>query len=204
MSEANVTLRELFGESGKGLPQDARSAVQSNHFVVAIKAALAKESKAIRWDVILDVLVEKILEMLDIPILEIIVPAWKKYREIEQFADTEKYPPGDTQLVSLVEHTLKSEHHPYVEILFKGVAVGRIDFTVTVEFKLEGFVLRIQEGRIKAIDTGALQGRGTLALDSTIVIERDFGTVRLPGKIDLGGGVELRASENPRVTAATD
>jgi hypothetical protein len=204
MSEAKVTLRELFGESSKGLPQDARSAVQSNHFVVAIKSALANESKAIRWDVILDALVEKILEMLDIPILEIIVPAWKKYREIEKFADTEKYPPGDTQLVSLVEHTLKSEHRPYVEILFKGVAVGRIEFTLTVEFKLEGFVLRIQEGRIKAIDTGSLQGRGTLALDSTIMIERDFGTVRLPGKIGLGDGIELRASDNPRVTAATD
>lgn len=203
MTDSEMTLQQLFALPGKALPPSARSTLQSSHVMAALKEALAKQSKSIKWEAVSDVLVDKAVEILDVPLLDIFVGAWKKYREIEEFAEPGKYPPADTQLVALAEHTIKSEHHPYLEVLVKGVPVERINFTVTVALTLEGFILQIQDGKIKAIRTGALKGNGSLALESAVVLEKDFGTVRLPGTFALGEGIPLRAIEPPRARPAT-
>ncbi|MBZ5538076.1 MAG: hypothetical protein LAO31_19145 [Acidobacteriia bacterium] len=192
MSETQMNLKDWFALPGDDLPPAARTAVESSRFMPALREALLKESRAIKWGAVSDVLVKKILETLDVPLLDILLPAWKKYREIEEFADPKKYPPADTYLVSLAEHTVKSEHHPYVEVLFKGATLGRIDFTLTVELTLEGFVLQIQGGRIKAIRTGTIKGQGSLALETTVVLEKDFGSIELPGMLQLGEGIPLQ------------
>jgi hypothetical protein len=192
MSETQMSLKDWFALPGNALPTAARTAVESSRFMPALREALVKESRAIKWDAVSDVLAQKVLETLDVPLLDILLPAWKKYREVEEFADPAKYPSEDTYLVSLAEHTIKSEHHPCVEILFKGATISRIDFTLTVELTLEGFVLQIQGGRIKAIRTGTIKGQGSLALESTIVLEKDFGSIELPGMLHLGEGIPLR------------
>jgi hypothetical protein len=192
MSEPQMNLKECFALPGDGLSPASRTAMESSRLVPALREALLKESRAIKWDAVSEVLAKKVLETLDVPILDILLPAWKKYREIEEFADPAKYPAGDTFLVSLAEHTVKSEHHPYVEVLFKGATVGRIDFTLTVELTIEGFVLQIQGGRIKGIRTGTLKGQGSLALESAVVLEKDFGSIELPGMLPLGEGISLQ------------
>ena len=203
MNETDMTLRRLFSLPGNTLPAAARTTVQANHLIPALKEALAKQSRMIKWDAVSDIIAEKTVEMLDVPVLHILVSAWQKYREVEEFGDPEKYPPADTQLVPLAEHTVKSEHRPYLEVLFKGVPVSTIEFTLTVLFTLEGFVLQIQGGRIKAIRTGALKGHGSLALESSVVMEKNFGTIQLPGTLNLGEGIPLRPSDMPRTSAAT-
>jgi hypothetical protein len=202
MSESELTLKELFALDDKTLPASGRTAVESSRSMPDLKKKLEKESKAIKWDAVSDVLLEKVVEMLDVPVLKILVPAWKKYREVEIFGDPEKFPPAETQLVSLAEHKVKSEHRPYLEVLYQGVPVGRIDFKLTVELTLEGFVLQIQGGRIVAVRTGTLKGHGFLALESAVVLEKDFGSVRLPGTLDLGEGIPLRETAKSRASSA--
>ncbi|MBZ5554583.1 MAG: hypothetical protein LAO21_17845 [Acidobacteriia bacterium] len=187
-----MNLRDCFALPDNTLPPASRTAVESSRFMPALREALAKGSKAIKWDAVSDVLAKKILETLDVPLLDILLPAWKKYREVEEFADPGKYPPADTYLVSLAEHSVKSEHHPCVEVLFKGAKLTQIDFTLTAEFTLEGFVLQIQGGRIKAIRPGTIKGQGSLALETTVVLEKDFGSIELPGMLQLGEGIPLR------------
>jgi hypothetical protein len=57
---------------------------------------------------------------------------------------------------------------------------------------LEGLLLRIEDGNIRAIETGTLKGQGALSLESAVLIERDFGPIQLPGTIALGSGIPLR------------
>ncbi len=62
---------------------------------------------------------------------------------------------------------------------------------------LEGLLLRIEDGSIKAIETGTLKGQGAFSLESAVLIERDFGPIQLPGTIVLGSGIPLRRLQEP-------
>lgn len=203
MSKTDLTMKDLFGvDSGEG------AVVQGNKFdnaksTAELKENLAKKSKLIQWDAVKEVLAEKTVEMLDIPVVRILFPAWKKYREIMEFANPEKHPPGETSLVSLVEHTVKTEHHPYLQVSYHGLEFPKIEFTLSAELTLQGIVLRIQDGKIKEIKEGTIEGKGSLLLEKESVLERPFGSYDLPGKVDLGGGIPLGDSEPERASTKT-
>ncbi len=177
MSKDNPTLQDLFVRS------------KADRSIPKLKHAVSQHSKTLKWDAVEDVLADKVLEMLDIPLLGVLLSAWKKYREVKQIADTEAH--SATEKVSLAEHTLKSEHRPYLEIRLKGIPVERLHFTVIVQLVLEGFILTIQDRKITAVETGRIKGQGSLALETSVVMEKDFGSIQLPGTIALGEGIPL-------------
>jgi hypothetical protein len=196
MTDHDVNVKDLLFESNADLGAKTREKMEKEPAGVDLRAKLAKKSRLIKWDVVADVLLDRTVEMSDIPLAKILLPAWKKYSEIEKFADPHSYPPEDTELVSLVEHTIQSEHKSSLEILFKGVTVRVIDFTVATELTLQGVVLRIRSGRVTAIEAGNVRGKASLAMESKIVVEKPFASIPLPGKIDLGEGVPLRGVDS--------
>jgi hypothetical protein len=181
MSKDNPSLQDLFVTPG------------SDRHLPKLQQAVDKHASIIKWDAVQDVLADKVLEMIDIPLAGILVSGWKKSREVKEALDSEN---GD---VPLAEHTLKSEHHPYLEVLIKGVPVEKLDFTVTVELILEGFVLSIQDRKIASVRTGRMTGKGSVALKDSVIVEKDFGTVQLPGTIPLAEAIPEDSS--PRVGA---
>ncbi|SRR6266567_491153 len=193
MSHGDLNVKDLLLVSNAQVASEARRKMENEPTGADLKADVAKKSKLIKWDVVSDLLMDRVMEMSDIPMAKILMAAWKKYREIEKFADPKAYPPEDTELVSLVEHTVRSEHNFSLEILFRSVRVKAIDFTVATELSLEGLVLRIKGGRVMAIEAGNVKGKASLAMDSRIVVEKPFAPIPLPGKINLGEGVPLRA-----------
>lgn len=203
MRDHDVNVKDLLFDSNADVAAKTREKMEKEPAGVALRAELAKKSRLIKWDVVGDVLLDRAVGMSDIPLAKILLPAWKKYREIEKFADPQSYPPEDTELVSLVEHTVQSEHKSSLEILFKGVQVKVIDFTVATELTLEGVVLQIRGGRLMAIEAGSVKGKASLAMESKIVVEKPFAPLPLPGKINLGEGVPLRAEEPRPASSAT-
>lgn len=177
MSRENPTLQELFVPSGsdRGLPE--------------LKRAVAQRENIVKWEAVRDVLADKALEMLDMPVLGVLLSAWKKYREIEQTADSEAR--SEKRKVFLAQHTLTSEHHPYLEIRVKGIPVDTLKFTVLLELVIKGFSLTIRDRKIITVQTGTMTGQGSLALEGTVIMEKEFGTIQLPGTIQLGHGIPL-------------
>ncbi len=49
-------------------------------------------------------------------------------------------------------------------------SLGRIVFDVTLVLTLKGLVLKIQDGKIKAIQTDSCEGNGTIALLEKLVM----------------------------------
>jgi hypothetical protein len=195
MSENDLTLLNLFElEPGKGagaIGEKVANAKKSGE----LKQALEKKSSLIRWDAVKDVLAEKTVEALDIPAVTFLFPAWKKYEEIMEFGDPNKHPPKDTYLVALAEHTMKSDHHPYLQVSYKGYQFPKIEFTLSLELTVQGIVMRIHDGKIKEIKEGTLKGKGKLLLENEVIIDKAIGSVDLPTKIDLGDGIPLRDFE---------
>jgi hypothetical protein len=155
-----------------------------------MKEKIIKEAKC-KWPIAFQIIIEKIADILDIGILDIMVMTWKKYGILLKYADSEKCPPGETFLVPLVDHTIKSEHCPSIEILINGKPVGKINFHITISLIIEGIILKIQDGKIKEITTGACKGKGCVMCENIVILEKKTLPICLPGSISLGEGIPI-------------
>ena len=59
---------------------------------------------------------------------------------------------------------MKIEHHPYLQVTYRGIEIpkARLEFMLTGELTLQGVILRIQNGKIKAIQGGSVKWNGEL------------------------------------------
>jgi len=167
--------------------------LETSQAAAALKKEVTNKSKLIRWSAVQDVLLEKTVEALDIPVLTFLLPAWKKYREIMEFADLEKHPGSEVNLVSLAEHMVKVEHHPYLQVTYRGIEIpkAKLEFTLAGDLTLEAVVLRIQNGKLKAIQGGAVKWSGELLLENKSVLKKESKSYALTGKVELGEGIPL-------------
>jgi hypothetical protein len=199
MRQANLTIRDMFElQNEQAAPQALRGAKQrelaASPAAAVLKEEVAKKSKLIQWSAVQDVLFETTIEALDIPVLTFLLPAWRRYREILEFADAEKHPPNEQNLVSLAEHTVKVEHHPYLQVTFRGIEIpkARLEFTLRGDLTLQGVILRIQNGKIKTIQGGAVKWSGELLLENSTVLQKESKSYDLTGSFELGEGIPLR------------
>jgi hypothetical protein len=186
MDSSEITLHQFFA-----LKEDALSTIESSKRMEALKEKIQKESTAIKWTVALNEITKKVGDLLNISVIDIMVKAWNKYRELLKYTDKEKYPPDVSVLVPLAEHTIKSEHKPYLEILINDKAVSRIDFDINISLVLKGMILKIQDGKIKEIKTGSCKGKGNVKLEDFVIMEKETESFSLPGSIKLGDGVAI-------------
>jgi len=208
MSQANLTMKDMFEvQNAKDAMQAMGAATQqeleTSQAAAVLKQEVAKKSKLIRWSAVQDVLFEKTVEALDIPVLTFLSPAWKKYREILEFAAAEKHPANEANLVSLAEHTVKVEHHPYLQLTYRGIEIpkAKLEFTLTGDLTLQGVILRIQNGKIKAIQGGAVKWSEELLLENRSVLKKESKSYDLTGNFELGEGIPLRDTSDHRAVA---
>jgi len=189
MNSPQTNLNEFFLQAGKLSPEQL-SKIGSSERVSSLKERILEEAR-VGWPVAFGMVVEKISDILDVKLLDIMVIAWSKYRSLLRYLDREKYPPGETFWVHLAEHTIKSEHHPFIQILINDKPVGKIEFNISVSLVLKGIVLKVQDGRIKEITTGTCKGKGTIKCEDYVILEKETETISLPGSIGLGEGVPI-------------
>lgn len=194
MTGQTLTLRELFEVDPDQLSARFGSGVDVNHVAESAKQEIAKEASMIRWPWVRDAVAEKSRDLLNLNIVDILVDSWKKYMDLCQYADHKKYGSEEEILTPLASHTLKSEHHPYLQILLKEREVSRVTFELDFSLILDGFVLKIRDGKILEILTGSGTGEGKLSLENVSLWDQQLKPVHLPGSIPLGDGISLRGA----------
>lgn len=190
MADDEITLRDLFAL------KDGEVSLRPEHLEEALDAKqlmqkISKQARELRWASVQGAILEKVPELLNVKMTDVLLGAWKKFKMLQKYADRERYTPEETILVPLADHTVKSEHHPYVEILVGEQPIQKIAFDVSFELTLHGFVLSIQDAAIKGIQTGTWQGKGAIAFKGIVLVEKSFEPIELPGKIGLGRGISL-------------
>ena len=159
----------------------------------ALGHELAKRVKGrIKTEVIVEQVVAQLPSLLDIELPEILVNAWKELSEIARYADPDRYPPAETVLVPMIEHSIVSTHKPKLELLINDVALGEITFDVHLELVVQGVMLRIQGGRIKGITIASCKAGGKISYGHTPIFKRESAPFTLPATIDLGDGIAIR------------
>ena len=191
MNNVQPTVKTLFGMEGKHAPQDVKTKIEKAGQVTSIREKILATLGKTVWPNAFDEISKKSVDLLDINLIDVLVGAWNKYQGLKKYLDREKYPPTQSVLVPLGEHTVKSEHRPYVEVLMNDEVVARITFHVALAFTVRGVLLLVQDGKIKSVKTGEIKGKGTVKCEEALLLEQDFRTVSLPGTVDLGEGVPI-------------
>ncbi len=189
MNNLEITLNQFF--SLKELSQSRLSTIESSEKMSLLKEKVSKEIKEIRWPVTFNEIIRKVEDLLNISIPDIMVAAWNKYRMLLKYTDRGKYSSNETFLVPLAEHTIKSEHKPYIEILINDKSVGKIDFNINISLTLKGIILKIRDGKIQEIQTGSCKGKGTIKYEDFVLLEKETDLFLLPGSINLGEGIPI-------------
>jgi hypothetical protein len=189
---SRVTFEDFFGTSVDGFWKDVQPELTS-----ALKGNALAQLPQLRPS-LLSGITDKAKELFDVDVVSVIVATWSKYRELAKYADPEKYPAAQCNLVPLAKHTLTVSYHPYLELLFNGQPLGQIVFDITLSLELEGFVLTIQNGRIMKVQTGSCQGKGKIAYKDHVLMEKALTKITLAGTLDLGEGISLRRGDDKR------
>lgn len=203
MAEATLTLRELFELDVKDLAVHAGPGVDVYQGAAEIRDEIHKASRAIRWKWVRDLVARKSAEMLDLNVIEVLLSAWKKYAQIAEYQEKSRKDPHGTFLCPLAEHTVTSEHHPYLQVLLRDHPVGKIVFDLEFSLILEGFVLKIQDGAVFEIQAGSAKGKAALSLAKTVLLKKELQPLRFPGHIQLRDEVTPSAPQTKAAAAGS-
>ena len=131
-------------------------------------------------------------ELLNVSLVDIMGSAWQKYASVWKYADPQKYPPSESVLVPLGEHSIDSKHEPAIEVLVGDKPVIRLKFNINLALNPKSVILKIQGGRIKEIQPGEVQAEGKIKFGEVVLFERKSRSVAFPRSINLGNGIAIR------------
>src|ERR1041384_1948061 len=171
--QAAPTLRDAFQ-----IPEQA-SDKGDDHWQ-AFQDKLKEETKGIKWTAAMPDLGAKICELLDIKISDILTAAWKKADALRQALADSKADPERSIYLDLAEHSIDYETKPFIDVKIKGTSVKKITLTVTLNLKLKGFTLKVQNGAICEIQTGSCEGKGTIKYDKLPIAEKKLSPIKFP------------------------
>jgi hypothetical protein len=139
-------------------------------------------SAGIAWEMVQDEAAARLKEVLDLDVLELIGQAWRKARELREYADPLKHPPEETSIVHLGEHAVTCEVHPVL-------AVRR--FTVNLVAKFKSAALTIRGGAIRAVAPGVCAAVAELKYRSVSLKREETPELRLPGRFEFRDGLRI-------------
>jgi len=197
MADSVVTVRDVFDLPHAGSPEESSPRWQT------LRQWINEELQGVKRSAFDDVSA-KIEELLEIPITDIFLASWKRTDAIKDLLEESRKAPDSITSVELGDHSIKSQHHPHVEVRNRNGSSKKVGFTLRLLFKLKGFSLRIQNGSITAMQSGPCEMQGALEYQGLAVAERKNAAIDLPptvaldgpGNVDVKESVSEKASNN--------
>ncbi|HKO62428.1 MAG TPA: hypothetical protein VJV03_14790 [Pyrinomonadaceae bacterium] len=179
MADSVVTVRDVFDLPHPGSPEESGARWQSLRQWMNEELPDTKSST-------MDDIGARIEQLLEIPLRDIFVASWKETDAIKDLLAESRTAPAAITNVELADHSIKSLHHPHIEVRQKKATSKKIEFTLRLLFKLQGFRLRIQNGLIKEVRSGRCEMQGTLEYQGLTVAEQKNVPISLPAVIATG------------------
>ncbi len=189
-SSRDLTLVELFDLTSGNFCVPTTAAILTVGVLGPLEKAILGEISYFPWVSFVGSLGGKSLELFQTRLLDILVGGWQKTQELLEFRDKTKHPPEEVATVPLFERSFTSEHHPYIEILFRQETY-KVVFDVELKLALKELVLEIQDAKIKAVHSGSLEGSGSISLAGADLVTKEFPPVKLPGIVKLGESISI-------------
>jgi hypothetical protein len=192
-----LTISSLFGLPN---PEFAVSAsdLLSGQVSDALQKLISMRAAGSGWKLLGAEICEKLAEVCsEINVVDILADVWNEYRMLEEYSDQKKHPRGETSLVPLFEHNIKSDQCVTVEITIAPFS-HKIGFDISVSLTVKGIELKIKDARIQEILAGTIEGEGTISVESFEILRKTIDPVNIPGRMKLKGGILIEASKAAR------
>ncbi|WP_432929524.1 hypothetical protein ACQPZZ_05420 [Microbispora sp. CA-135349] len=132
----------------------------------------------------------RLLSELDLGV--VLLSGWTKYRALVDAGRRTMKPGAGGEPVRLYEHTITSEHKPWVAVLVNEEQVFRVDFGVTLEFVVASLDAYVADGRLEHLRAGDFTASITWTVRGFPVKKVRFARP-IPVRVRLGGGIPLVA-----------
>ena len=164
-----------------------------DHLDEVIKEGLDGDSEGARpsiprfaWKILQSKASQAVRDVLDGDVFELLARAWCVARELHDFTDGRKYPPGKDSTVFLGNHQVSTEVHPVLVVTVGSLEGARLRFTLTLTAHFRSAALTIRDGHITAIDAGDCSVGAQLKYkDTKLHKELESREVKLPGRLRL-------------------
>ncbi len=128
--------------------------------------------------------------LLALNLLDLAVTGWKRYEALIKTARRTREAPKTEEIVALATHRIESSHHPTIELFIDGKSVATIKVDLSVAFDIDGVLAVVSQARLMSIRSGNCTVTGTLAIEKTVLAQRQH-PLDLPGAVRLRNGVAL-------------
>ena len=135
-------------------------------------------------------LVDRMRELLNTPLDQVLSGAWRKYGGFAEYADPARHPPGEVNVVELAEHTVRWTQQPAVDVAFQGNVLATLNLGIQVEIKLDGGRVTVQDGLFKSLSVGTLHINARVSLEGDQVAKYED-TIKIPGELAFGDGIPI-------------
>lgn len=175
MSEdSGCKLRDLLPANIGRIGQTLRTEIESER---------PKGGAALAWDFIATSATEKIVGALDEDVFELLARSWCVARELKEYTDPVKHPPGERSVVRLGRHKFTTSAHPVLTFRIGGFTFRPLRFTVELTAHFEPLELDIENGRIRAIGSGECKVSAQLKYGSVALHKaKESRHLKLPGR----------------------
>ena len=188
------TLRDIFS-----IPE--KTTDEGDDRWKAFQKKLTEEAKGIKWTAAMPDLGSKICELLDIKIHDILLTAWKKVEALRKVLEDSKQTPEKAVYLDLAEHALDYQSKPFIDVKLKGASIKKLTLTVLLNLKVKGFVVKVQNGAIRELQTGNCEAKGSIRYGTLSIAEKKLEPVKFPFSIKIPS---LIAMLEPEAEVATE
>jgi hypothetical protein len=173
----SLRVPELIAVASTGMRKaaDARGAVISPAF----------------WVTSAQRVVDLVEKLVDVPLADILVGAWKVNRQFSKYTNPAAYPPEKVTCVELLTHHIKSSYEPYLELVIDGQPSGKLEFCLAMDVAFKAGVLTIQAGKFRRLDPGRCDVTGTLSCGGVEITQRKSDEFRWDQGITFDPGVAI-------------
>lgn len=181
------TVRDLLPERFDGLEERVKQSLCEDPGVGRNKLA---------WDLIGSEVEGALRSVLDCDLIEALARAWTTARALQDYADPDKHPPGETSIVHLGEREVERELHPVVAVTIGSCECMELRFTLCLAAHFSGLALAIRAPFITGGTAGDLKASAQLKYGETALHKAlESRKFKLPGRFTLPTPLEI-----PRAT----
>jgi hypothetical protein len=175
--------------------------------VACVTAALGTslfDARHFDWSSLAGEISEKLEQMFDIRLTDILAAAWKDYSALLDCADPSKHTAEETISLPMVDHRIETTLRPCLEIVVGERQPIRLTFDIACELELKGLVVKVQDAVIRALRIGSCRAKGSVKCEGILLIKRETRELDLPGRIVLGTGIPIKRPTARSVEKSVD
>ena len=140
-----IKVKELLPDRFERLGEESRKELSNDPNVSRMSLA---------WDYIESKLDEELRGVLDLDVFELLGKAWAAAKELADYTDPAKHPPGVRELLKFGDYDFEKELEPTIDVTIGSCPCCRLKFTLALTGSFSGLYLGIRDGHIVDGRTG--------------------------------------------------